>query len=159
MKGCKSLLSKALRSIRKLNRFRTLIVTLSAIVVFIVSYLLVLPALTLDKKEADGLNIVFENRVIHTGKTVCIDELFGIEIAETPQLSEIEYTEKDYISIQLGSATLKKEEIAGLHQGSYITLKQRAGDPSLIIRAGKVIGTGEICVADDTFAIRVIEVK
>lgn len=115
--------------------------------------------LILDKKETEGLNIVFENRVIHTGKTVCIDELFGIEIAETPQLSEIEYTEKDYISIQLGSASLKKEEIAGLHQGSYITLKQRAGDPSLIIRAGKVIGTGEICVADDTFAIRVIEVK
>lgn len=115
--------------------------------------------LILDKKETDGLNIVFENRVIHTGKTVCIDELFGIEIAETPQLSEIEYTEKDYISIQLGSASLKKEEIAALHQGSYITLKQRAGDPSLIIRAGKVIGTGEICVADDTFAIRVIEVK
>ena len=107
--------------------------------------------LILDKKETDGLNIVFENRVIHTGKTVCIDE--------TTQLSEIEYTEKDYISIQLGSASLKKEEIAGLHQGSYITLKQRAGDPSLIIRAGKVIGTGEICVADDTFAIRVIEVK
>lgn len=115
--------------------------------------------LILDKKESEGLNIVFENRVIHTGKTVCIDELFGIEIAETPQLSEIEYTEKDYISIQLGSASLKKEEIAGLHQGSYITLKQRAGDPSLIIRAGKVIATGEICIADDTFAIRVIEVK
>ena len=55
--------------------------------------------------------------------------------------------------------SLKKEEIAALHQGSYITLKQRAGDPSLIIRAGKVIATGEICIAYDNFAIRVIEVK
>ena len=115
--------------------------------------------LILDKKETDGLDVVFENHVIHTGKTVSIDELFGIEIAETTQLSEIEYTEKDYISIQLGSASLRKEEIAALHQGSYITLKQRAGDPSLIIRAGKVIATGEICIADDSFAIRVIEVK
>ena len=115
--------------------------------------------LVLDKKETDGLDVVYENRVIHSGKTVSIDELFGIEIAETNQLSEIEYTEKDYISIQLGSASLKKEEIAALHQGSYITLKQRAGDPSLIIRAGKVIATGEICIADDSFAIRVIEVK
>ena len=63
MKGCKSLLSKALRSIRKLNRFRTLIVTLSAIVVFVVSYLLVLPALTLDKNEVEkqgGIDIVSE---------------------------------------------------------------------------------------------------
>ncbi len=115
--------------------------------------------LILEKKETEALDVVYENRVIHTGKTVSIDELFGIEIAETTQLSEIEYTEKDYISIQLGSASLKKEEIAALHQGSYITLKQRAGDPSLIIRAGKVIATGEICIADDNFAIRVIEVK
>ena len=115
--------------------------------------------LILDKKETEGLNVVFENRVIHTGKTVCIDQLFGIEIAETTQLSEIEYTEKDYITIQLGSASLRKEEIAALHQGSYITLKQRAGDPSLIIRAGKVIATGEICIADGNFAIRIIEVK
>ena len=64
MKGCKSLLSKALRSIRKLNRFRTLIVTLSAIVVFVVSYLLVLPALTLDKNEVEkqgGIDIVSED--------------------------------------------------------------------------------------------------
>jgi len=61
MKGYKSLLSKALRSIRKLNRFRTLIVTLSAIVVFVISYLLILPALTLDEKEAEkqgGIDIV-----------------------------------------------------------------------------------------------------
>ena len=115
--------------------------------------------LILEKKETEALDVVYENRVIHTGKTVSIDELFGIEIAETTQLSEIEYTEKDYISIQLGSASLKKEEISALHQGSYITLKQRAGDPSLIIRAGKVIATGEICIADDNFAIRVIEVK
>ena len=115
--------------------------------------------LVLDKKENEGLDVVYENRVIHTGKAVSIDELFGIEIAETTQLSEIEYTEKDYISIQLGSASLKKEEIAALHQGSYITLKQRAGDPSLIIRAGKVIATGEICIAYENFGIRIIEVK
>ncbi len=115
--------------------------------------------LILDKKETDGLDVVYENHIIHTGKAVSIDETFGIEIAETNQLSEIEYTEKDYISIQLGSASLKKEEIAALHQGSYIILKQRAGELSLIIRTGKVIATGEICIAYDNFAIRVIEVK
>ncbi|MBR2752413.1 MAG: LPXTG cell wall anchor domain-containing protein [Lachnospiraceae bacterium] len=61
MKYGKSLLDKAVRSIRKLNRFRTLIVTLSAIVVFVISYLLILPALTLDEKEAEkqgGIDIV-----------------------------------------------------------------------------------------------------
>lgn len=114
--------------------------------------------LVLDKKENEGLNLVYENRVIHTGKTVAIDELFGMEIAENPQLNEIIYDEKDYISIQLGSAYLSKEEIAGLHQGSYVILKQRAGEFAQIIRSGKLVARGEICIADDTFAIRVIEV-
>lgn len=115
--------------------------------------------LIFDKKETDGLNVVFENRVIHTGKTVAIDEQFGIEIAETPQLGEIVYDEKDFISILLGSAALTKQEIAGLHQGSYIILKQRAGELTQILRAGKLVARGEICIIDDNFAIRVIEVN
>ena len=113
--------------------------------------------LILDKKENEGLNLVYENRVIHTGKTVAIDELFGMRIAENPQLNEIIYDEKDYISIQLGSAYLSKEEVAGLHQGSYVILKQRAGEFAQIIRSGKIVARGEVCIADDTFAIRVVE--
>lgn len=113
--------------------------------------------LILDKKETEGLNLVYENRVIHTGKTVAIDELFGMRIAENPQLNEIIYDEKDYISIQLGSAYLSKEEVAGLHQGSYVILKQRAGEFAQIIHSGKIVARGEVCIADDTFAIRVVE--
>ena len=113
--------------------------------------------LIMDKKENEGLNLVYENRVIHTGKTVAIDELFGMRIAENPQLNEIIYDEKDYISIQLGSAYLSKEEVAGLHQGSYVILKQRAGEFAQIIRSGKIVARGEVCIADDTFAIRVVE--
>ena len=113
--------------------------------------------LILDKKENEGLNLVYENRVIHTGKTVAIDELFGMRIAENPQLNEIIYDEKDYISIQLGSAYLSKEEVAGLHQGSYVILKQRAGEFAQIIRSGKIVARGEVCIADDAFAIRVVE--
>ena len=115
--------------------------------------------LILDKKETEGLNVVFENRVIHTGKTMSIDDQFGIEIAETTQLSEIVYNENDYISVQLGSTALTKQEIAALHQGSYIILKQRAGEFTQILRSGKLAAVGEICIADDTFAIRVVEVR
>ena len=64
MKYAKSLLDKAARSIRKLNRFRTLILALSVITVFVVTYLLILPAITLDEKEAErqgGIDIVTES--------------------------------------------------------------------------------------------------
>ena len=115
--------------------------------------------LILDKKETEGLNVVFENRVIHTGKTVAIDDAFGIEIAETTQLNEIVYDEPDYISVQLGTTALTKQEIAALQQGSYIILKQRAGEMTQILRAGKLVAVGEICITDSNFAIRVIEVR
>ena len=115
--------------------------------------------LILDKKETEGLNVVYENRVIHTGKVMSIDDDWGIQIAESVQLNNIVYDEEDYLSVQLGSAALSKEEIAALHQGAYIVLKQRAGELCKIIHSGKVIGTGEICIADDRFAIRVIECR
>ena len=35
----------------------------------------------------------------------------------------------------------------------------RAGEMTQILRAGKLVALGEICIADDTFAIRVVEVK
>lgn len=113
--------------------------------------------LILDKKETEGLNVVYENRVIHTGKVMSIDDAWGIQISESVQLNNIIYDEEEYLSIQLGSATLSKEEITTLHQGSYIVLKQRAGELCKIIRSGKVIGSGEICIADDKFAIRIVE--
>ena len=70
--------------------------------------------LILDKKENEGLNVVFENRVIHTGKTLSIDEQFGIEIAETTQLNDIIYDETDYISKQekVASALITAEDQA-----------------------------------------------
>lgn len=115
--------------------------------------------LIMDKKENEGLNVVYENKVIHSGKVMSIDDLWGIQISETPQLNEIVYDEEDYISVQLGYAALRKEEISALRQGSYIILKQRAGELCHIIRKGKVIATGEICIADDLFAIRIVDVK
>ncbi|MCQ2577418.1 MAG: FliM/FliN family flagellar motor switch protein [Treponema sp.] len=115
--------------------------------------------LILDKKETEGLNVVYENRVIHTGKVMSIDDDWGVQITESVQLNNLIYDEEDYLSVQLGSAALSKEEISSLHQGSYVVLKQRAGELCKIIRSGKVIGTGEICIADDRFAIRIVECR
>ena len=115
--------------------------------------------LVLDKKETDGLNVVYNNRVIHTGKTIVVDENFGLEIFESHQLNEIVYDEEDYISVQLGSAALSDEEINGLHQGSYLILNQIAGEQCLIIRSGKVVATGEIVIVDQNFGVRIVEVK
>lgn len=113
--------------------------------------------LVFDKKETEGLNVVYNNKVIHTGKTIVADENFGVEILESHQLNELIYDEEDYISIQLGSASLTETEISALHQGSYLILNQLAGECTLIIRAGKVIARGEIVIVDQNFGIRIVE--
>lgn len=115
--------------------------------------------LILDKKETEGLNVVYKNKVIHTGKTIVADENYGVQILESHQLNEIVYDEDDYISIQLGTAALSEEQVNGLHQGSYILLNQLTGDPCLILRAGKVVATGEVVICDNNFGIRIIETK
>lgn len=115
--------------------------------------------LILDKKETEGLNVVYKNQVIHTGKTIVANENFGVQILESHQLNEIVYDEKDYISIQLGTAALTEEQINGLHQGSYLLLNQFAGDQCFVLRSGKLAATGEIVICDGNFGIRIVEVK
>ena len=115
--------------------------------------------LILDKKEIEGLNVVFENQVIHTGKVVAIDENFGIQIEQTTKLNEIFYDEEDFLSIELGSTYLSKEEITALGKDSYILLRQRAGELTKILHSGKLVAYGEACIAGDLFAMRVVEVK
>lgn len=115
--------------------------------------------LVMDKKETEGLNIVYKDRVIHSGKTIVADEYMGVEVLESRQLDEITYDEDDYLSVRLGSASLTDEQVSGLHQGSYIILDQIAGEPLQIVRSGKTVATGDIVIADGWFAIRVLESK
>lgn len=115
--------------------------------------------LVMDKRETEGLNVVYKNRVIHSGKAVVADEHMGVEVLESHQLDEIVYDEEDYLCVLLGSASLSEEQVSGLHQGSYIILNQLTGEPVIITRAGKVAATGDIVIADGMFAIRVLEAK
>ena len=115
--------------------------------------------LVMDKRETEGLNVVYKNRVIHSGKAVVADEHMGVEVLESRQLDEITYDEDDYLCVLLGSASLSEEQVSGLHQGSYIILNQITGEPVVITRAGKVAATGDIVIADGMFAIRVLEAK
>ena len=55
MKGSKGLLSKAVWYVLGTKKARVLLVSLAAAVVFITTYLLILPALTLEKEEAEAV--------------------------------------------------------------------------------------------------------
>lgn len=115
----------------------------------------------LDKKvsEETTLNMVYENKVVHTAIPVVIDTSFGLQIKETELLEEISYDEKDYIAVRLGEAELSDEEVKSLKNGYCVLLNTSVTthSPVSIIQNGKKIAKGEIVVTGDNYAVRVMK--
>ena len=59
------------------------------------------------------------------------------------------------VTVELGQARLKVEDLLGLYAGAVIPLDRRAGDPVDVLVNGKLIARGEVVVIDDTFGIRI----
>ena len=62
------------------------------------------------------------------------------------------------VTVELGRARMKIQEILGLRNGSVIELDRLAGEPADILINGTLIARGEVVVGDEKFAVRVIEV-
>lgn len=112
--------------------------------------------LIFDNKFYSPLNLVYKNKVIHTGQAVVIDENMGLRITDE-NLQNLTYTEEKYLSVQLGNTFLLPEEIEALKKDSLIELNKMAGEFSAIIKNGQIVAYGEIIVADENFGIRICE--
>lgn len=112
--------------------------------------------LIFEKKFYAPLNLVYKNKVIHTGQAVVIDENMGLHITDE-DLPDLTYTEEKYLSVQLGSTYRLPEEIEALKKDSIIELSKMAGEFSTIIKNGKAVAYGEIVVVDENFGIRICE--
>lgn len=115
--------------------------------------------LVFDKKYYDPLNLVYQNKVIHTGEAVVVDEHFGIRILDFPKVPEITYENQDYICVQIGACYHSEDEILSIKEKIVLELDSFVGYPSKIIKNGKTVAYGEICIVDDNFGIRITELK
>ena len=79
----------------------------------------------------------------HGGDTSQIDLLLDISLQ---------------VTVELGRARMKIQEILGLRNGSVIALDRLAGEPADILVNGTLIAKGEVVVVDEKFGVRVIEV-
>ena len=115
----------------------------------------------IDKRIRDELlvNMVFENKVVHTALPVVIDTNFGLQIKQSELLNEITYDEENYIAIRLGEAELSENEVNALKDGYYVMLNTTVDThyPVSIIQNGKKIAKGEIVVTGDNFAVRIMK--
>ena len=62
------------------------------------------------------------------------------------------------VTVELGRARMKIQEILALRNGSVIELDRLAGEPADILINGTLIARGEVVVVDEKFGVRVIEV-
>lgn len=116
--------------------------------------------LVFDRKYYEAINIVYENKIIHTAEVIVIDEKLGIRIIDSDSIPDISYNENDnYISVVLGSCYLVPEEIQNLRENIILELNTFAGYPSAIIQNGKLIGYGEIVVVGDRCGVKITEIK
>ncbi|MCD4828530.1 MAG: flagellar motor switch protein FliN [Candidatus Cloacimonetes bacterium] len=60
------------------------------------------------------------------------------------------------VTVQLGSKEIKIKEILEMGQGSLIELDKTAGDYVDLIVNGKKFAIGEVMVADDNYAVRIV---
>ena len=101
MKSSDKLPHKLSSVLSGMRRYRTLLLTLSAIVVFVVSYLLILPALTLDHDEANqqaGINLGTEtvnaetNTLSYTGEAYEVEAAYSKD-AQLPEKTTLQVSE------------------------------------------------------------------
>ena len=62
------------------------------------------------------------------------------------------------LTVELGNARMRLEEILELNRGSIIELRKLAGEPLDIKINNKLIAKGEVVVIDENFGVRIIEI-
>ena len=62
------------------------------------------------------------------------------------------------VTLELGRAELRIEELLALREGSVVTLDKEAGEPIDILANGQLVARGEVIVVDDKFCVRICEV-
>jgi flagellar motor switch protein FliN/FliY len=62
------------------------------------------------------------------------------------------------ISVELGRAKLKVQELLELGQGSVVDLNRLAGEPVDVLVNGRPVAQGEIVVSNERYGVRVVSV-
>ncbi len=63
------------------------------------------------------------------------------------------------VSVRIGRATLRLEEILSLRAGSVVTLEQQLDEPVELLVGGQVVAEGELVAIDDELAVRITRLR
>jgi len=63
------------------------------------------------------------------------------------------------ISVELGRARMRVQDLLDLGQGSVVDLDRLAGEPVDILVNGRPLAMGEVVVSNDRYAVRVLSIN
>jgi len=62
------------------------------------------------------------------------------------------------VTVELGTAAVRIEDLLSMHVGSLLELDRRAGDAVDVLVNGTLIAKGEVVVVDDAFGVRITSI-
>ena len=62
------------------------------------------------------------------------------------------------VTVELGRSKRSLKDILDLSVGSVITLDKLVGEPVDVVVNGKLVAKGEVVVAEDNFAVRILDI-
>lgn len=109
-------------------------------------------------KFKEPINVLVNNEVRYKGDVLAVDANFGVVIKEVlPQEKIVRYDEEHYLAIRLGGTYIPKEDINKIGENTVLQLGTAGCEPVSIIQDGKCVARGQIVIADNTYAVRIIE--
>lgn len=122
--------------------------------------ILILSKKYVNWQDNDPVDVVVGGKIVHTG-VVCFtsNDLYAVRIEEDLIESPVVYDEQDYLKFVLGTAYLPDEDLRKLQKDSVVELSQEVCSMVQIFRGDVHVASGEVCIADGKFAVRVADVK
>lgn len=123
------------------------------------------------KRCSEPLNVVVENKLLFGGEVVVVNENFGVRIVEVKTSDAasagsgdagefgapvVIYNEEHYIALRLGESCIDEKDLERIKEGSVLELNTLVGSPIMIIQDSKCVARGEVVIADDFYAVRVV---
>ncbi len=111
----------------------------------------------LNNLAGDPLHVYKDGRYVGDGDAVVIDENAGVRIVTNQDNLEPKEDDGFYNTKVIFGGRIVQDDYK-FEDGCILELNEYIGEPIKIVKGGKIIGYGELVVADESFAIKVTEV-
>lgn len=87
-----------------------------------------------------------------------MDQSDSASSAEKPRNIDLLMDVQIDVSVEIGQTNMRIQDILKLGEGSLVELNRFSSDPVDILVNGQLLAKGEVCVVDDKFAVKILDI-